>query len=151
MSTRRRRSADQREASYALELVDVSKVYEVGGMELTALDHVDLVVAYNEVVTLLGPSGSGKTTLLSIADAGSTRTTLLNESTLPTTEVTPRATTVSTRRMGRIVVGNSNGTWVRPHVATAATTAAEIVTSSTCTTTPVNSWRDDMPSALSTA
>ena len=67
MSTRRRRSADQREASYALELVDVSKVYEVGGMELTALDHVDLVVAYNEVVTLLGPSGSGKTTLLSIA------------------------------------------------------------------------------------
>jgi putative ABC transport system ATP-binding protein len=67
VSTRRRRSADQHDGAYALELVDVSKVYEVGGVELVALDHVDLAVAYNEVVTLLGPSGSGKTTLLSIA------------------------------------------------------------------------------------
>jgi putative ABC transport system ATP-binding protein len=51
----------------ALALSEVSKQYEVGGVELMALDHVDLVVAQHEVVTLLGPSGSGKTTLLSIA------------------------------------------------------------------------------------
>ena len=51
----------------ALELHLVSKIYEVGGVELVALDHVDLTLAANEVVTLLGPSGSGKTTLLSIA------------------------------------------------------------------------------------
>ncbi len=51
----------------ALVLQGVSKVYEVGGVELTALHEVDLTVAQEEVVTLLGPSGSGKTTLLSIA------------------------------------------------------------------------------------
>jgi putative ABC transport system ATP-binding protein len=54
-------------AHNALELHSVSKVYEVGGIELVALDSIDLTVAPNEVVTLLGPSGSGKTTLLSIA------------------------------------------------------------------------------------
>jgi putative ABC transport system ATP-binding protein len=51
----------------ALVLDGVSKVYEVGGIELVALHDVDLAVAGEEVVTLLGPSGSGKTTLLSIA------------------------------------------------------------------------------------
>jgi putative ABC transport system ATP-binding protein len=51
----------------ALELEQVSKVYEVGGAEVVALNHIDLFVAQREVVTLLGPSGSGKTTLLSIA------------------------------------------------------------------------------------
>jgi putative ABC transport system ATP-binding protein len=51
----------------ALVLDGVSKVYEVGGIELIALHDVDLTVAQEEVVTLLGPSGSGKTTLLSIA------------------------------------------------------------------------------------
>ena len=51
----------------ALVLDGVSKVYEVGGVELIALHDVDLTVAQEEVVTLLGPSGSGKTTLLSIA------------------------------------------------------------------------------------
>jgi putative ABC transport system ATP-binding protein len=53
--------------SDALELIGVSKAYEVGGAELIALDNVDLNVSSDEVVTLLGPSGSGKTTLLSIA------------------------------------------------------------------------------------
>jgi putative ABC transport system ATP-binding protein len=75
VSTRRRRSGDQHEGAYALEMADVTKVYEVGGMELVALDHVDLAVDYNEVVTLLGPSGSGKTTLLSIAGGLLTATT----------------------------------------------------------------------------
>jgi putative ABC transport system ATP-binding protein len=51
----------------ALELTQVSKVYEVGGSQVVALAEIDLVVADREVVTLLGPSGSGKTTLLSIA------------------------------------------------------------------------------------
>ena len=53
--------------SDALEMTGVSKIYEVGGVELVALESVDLNVGSDEVVTLLGPSGSGKTTLLSIS------------------------------------------------------------------------------------
>lgn len=45
----------------------VRKVYRSGDAEVVALDHADLVVGDQEMVTLVGPSGSGKTTLLSIA------------------------------------------------------------------------------------
>ena len=45
----------------------VRKVYRSGDAEVVALDHADLVVGDDEMVTLVGPSGSGKTTLLSIA------------------------------------------------------------------------------------
>lgn len=45
----------------------VRKTYRSGDEEVVALDHADLVVGDDEMVTLLGPSGSGKTTLLSIA------------------------------------------------------------------------------------
>jgi putative ABC transport system ATP-binding protein len=51
----------------ALELHEVSKVYEHGTEQLVALDRVDLCIGEAEVVALVGPSGSGKTTLLSIA------------------------------------------------------------------------------------
>jgi putative ABC transport system ATP-binding protein len=52
---------------FALDLVDVRKVYRSGGQEIVALDHATLAVDRDEIVALLGPSGSGKTTLLSIA------------------------------------------------------------------------------------
>ena len=45
----------------------VRKVYRSGDAEVVALDHADLVVGDQEMVTLVGPSGSGKSTLLSIA------------------------------------------------------------------------------------
>jgi putative ABC transport system ATP-binding protein len=51
----------------ALTMQAVRKVYRSGDAETVALDHADLVVGDDEMVTLLGPSGSGKTTLLSIA------------------------------------------------------------------------------------
>ncbi len=52
----------------ALEMTDVSKVYQLGdGSEVVALDHADLTLASDEMVALVGPSGSGKTTLCSIA------------------------------------------------------------------------------------
>ncbi|HLT70741.1 MAG TPA: ABC transporter ATP-binding protein [Acidimicrobiales bacterium] len=51
----------------ALVMEGVRKVYRSGDEEVVALDHADLVVGDDEMVTLLGPSGSGKTTLLSIA------------------------------------------------------------------------------------
>jgi putative ABC transport system ATP-binding protein len=51
----------------ALELHQVSKVYDSGPTEVHALSRVDLSVERGELVAVMGPSGSGKSTLLTIA------------------------------------------------------------------------------------
>jgi putative ABC transport system ATP-binding protein len=56
-------------ATPALYMEGVRKVYPTGADEVVALDHVNLTVAADEILALLGPSGSGKTTLCSIAGA----------------------------------------------------------------------------------
>ena len=57
-----------------IDLVGISKYYQVGPVEVRALDDVDLHVADGEFVVVLGPSGSGKTTLLNIIGALDTPT-----------------------------------------------------------------------------
>ena len=52
-----------------IDLVEVSKCYRVGPVEVRALEDVDLHVAKGEFVVVLGPSGSGKTTLLNLIGA----------------------------------------------------------------------------------
>jgi putative ABC transport system ATP-binding protein len=42
----------------------ISKVYRAHGLEVPALQEVDLAVARGEMVAVMGPSGCGKTTLL---------------------------------------------------------------------------------------
>jgi lipoprotein-releasing system ATP-binding protein len=51
----------------ALELSQVRKVFRQGGVELTVLNGIDLVLAPGEIVALVGPSGAGKSTMLHVA------------------------------------------------------------------------------------
>jgi putative ABC transport system ATP-binding protein len=48
----------------AVEAIELTRTYNVGGRPLHALDHVSLTVARGEIVAIMGPSGSGKSTLL---------------------------------------------------------------------------------------
>jgi putative ABC transport system ATP-binding protein len=51
----------------ALQLDDVSKVYQSGDDEIVAVGHASLTLGDDETLALVGPSGSGKTTLISMA------------------------------------------------------------------------------------
>jgi len=49
-----------------IELIDVTKVYKTGSLEVVALDGVSMRGDANEFVAIRGPSGSGKSTLMHI-------------------------------------------------------------------------------------
>jgi len=50
-----------------IELKDIVKTYEMGGVEeVHALQSVNVSIAKNEYVAIMGPSGSGKSTLMNI-------------------------------------------------------------------------------------
>ena len=57
-----------------IDLIGVSKHYQIGPVVVRALDDVELHVSDGEFVVVLGPSGSGKTTLLNIIGALDTPT-----------------------------------------------------------------------------
>jgi putative ABC transport system ATP-binding protein len=61
-------SAPQADAprKVALSLAGVTKIYQMGEMQVPALRGVDVALLEGELVVLLGPSGSGKSTLLNI-------------------------------------------------------------------------------------
>ena len=49
-----------------IEILNLTKIYDMGATAVHALSEVDLCVATGEYVAIMGPSGSGKSTLLNI-------------------------------------------------------------------------------------
>ncbi len=49
-----------------LKLRNIHRVYQIGDIEVRALNGVDVDVEQNEYVSVMGPSGSGKSTLMNI-------------------------------------------------------------------------------------
>jgi len=52
-----------------IRVEDVSKVYDMGKVQVRALDGVSLSVEKGQFISIMGPSGSGKTTLLDVLSA----------------------------------------------------------------------------------
>ncbi len=49
-----------------IRLEKISKIYNLGEIQVKALDEIDLSICDNDYVSIMGPSGSGKTTLLDV-------------------------------------------------------------------------------------
>jgi putative ABC transport system ATP-binding protein len=49
-----------------IDLKDITKIYQVGTVEVPALRGITLSIEFNEYVSIMGPSGSGKSTLMNI-------------------------------------------------------------------------------------
>ena len=49
-----------------IDIKDLFKVYDLGEVQVAALNGVDVTIEKNEYVAIMGPSGSGKSTLMNI-------------------------------------------------------------------------------------
>ncbi len=59
-------SASTRDAGMAVHASRLTRVYDVGSVQVTGVDGIDLSIAVGQLVVLKGDSGSGKSTLLSL-------------------------------------------------------------------------------------
>jgi putative ABC transport system ATP-binding protein len=54
------------ESDGIIALSNITKVYDLGELQVTALDNVSFCCRKGEVVSIMGPSGSGKSTLMNL-------------------------------------------------------------------------------------
>jgi putative ABC transport system ATP-binding protein len=58
--------ANEVKSGPVIELKGITKVYQMGDVQVHALRGVSLQICHGEMVTIMGPSGSGKSTLMNI-------------------------------------------------------------------------------------
>lgn len=57
-----------------VKLVDITKIYHMGEVEIRAVDNINFSIKKGEFVVIVGPSGAGKTTVLNILGGMDTAT-----------------------------------------------------------------------------
>ncbi|MCX6008418.1 MAG: ABC transporter ATP-binding protein [Chloroflexi bacterium] len=49
-----------------IHLGSIVKIYQIGNVQVNALDHINVDIEAGEMVSIMGPSGSGKSTLMNV-------------------------------------------------------------------------------------